>query len=202
MIDILRSAWRTVERDYLDETINSERCLQAVLYRALRMSLPSTDRILVEPSLDACTPDIVVRDRTNVKCIIELKCTPHWWVPAHKLRQDLEKLLYYYSKQDSKVGFDVFGPERIFDVRAKVCSPARPEFAITAHTWYAFAVLTRYDDKAGSLEHLLDCVPGLRNLPHFCLLAGAMNPDVPDTANRCSFRVSCRDDSQAQNRVT
>jgi hypothetical protein len=162
------------------------------------MSLPSTDTILVEPGLDACIPDIVVRDGTNIKCILELKCTPHWWVSSNKLRQDLEKLLYYSSKQDSKVRLDVFGPGRIFDVRAKIWSPPMPEFTITSDTWYAFAVLTRYDDKAGSLEHLLEYVPRLGGLPHFCLLVGAMNPDVPDTASRYGFRVRCADELPAQ----
>jgi hypothetical protein len=189
MIEILREAWQTVEKFYRDEQINSERCLQAVLYHALRTSsLPKTDTILVEPGFDDnYVPDIVIRNDDKVKCILELKCTPHWWVP--ELRKDLDKLIHYSSKQGSKVILDIFGPDRVFNVKTKTWSGGRPDFLVTPETWYVFAVLTRYDDKAASLKGIIECRPDIRDLSRFCLLAGAMTPEASEVEDRCRFSV-------------
>jgi len=189
MIEILHEAWKTVEKFYWNKQINSEHCLQAVLYHAFRTSsLPETDTILVEPGFgDKYVPDIVIRDDNKVKCIIEIKCSPHYKVPGSRLyKNDLEKLIDYSKKE--KVGLDMFGPGLVYNEEDKPWN-GREEFEITPDTWYVFAVLTPHDNSAASLEKIEKDVVGIRDLPHFCLLVGAMNPKASQEEDRCRFCV-------------
>ncbi len=199
MIEILRDAWETVENFYKDGHINSERCLQAVLYHALRTSsLPETDTILVEPRFDdnsvpgivVNVPDIVIRDDDKVKCILELKCSPHWTVPG--VRKDLDKLIHYKSKQGSKVSLHHFGPDRVFNVKTKTWSGGKTDFLVTPETWYVFAVLARHDDKAASWDEIIKCHSDIRDLSRFCLLAGAMKTEASEAKDRSCFSVTVR----------
>lgn len=189
MENVIRKAWRIVEEDFRCERINSERCLQASLYRALRACLPITDIVLIEPAFEGFIPDIVVRDDCSIKCILELKCMPHWWVSKGKLDQDIQKLLSYSKHQNSNVVLEVFGPEQIFDVKAKEWRNGKPKFTVTANTWYGFVILTRHDDPATRIEHLRERNSELRNLSNFCFLSGTMNPDAIDADTRCVFKV-------------
>jgi hypothetical protein len=143
---------------------------------------------LVEPTFgDRWVPDIVIRDAHMVKCIMELKCTPHWWVNG--LRQDLSKLIEYSTQQGSMVRLEVFGPDHVFDTKTKEWVPPMPKFAITPETWYVFAVLTRHDDRAARLKSLVEYLPAVGKLSRFCLLAGVMYPEAPKVDDRCKFMV-------------
>ena len=87
MFAFLERAWKDVEKDYIEEKLNSEHCLQAALYCALRKILdPSAYTILVEPVFNPENkkPDLVIRDETSVHCVIELKMMPHFFVPLAK----------------------------------------------------------------------------------------------------------------------
>ncbi|MEK7763466.1 MAG: hypothetical protein AAB433_17960 [Nitrospirota bacterium] len=189
MIDILQKAWETVENFYKNGHINSERCLQAVLYHALRTSsLPEKDMILVEPKLGENIPDIVICDDDQVKCILELKCSPHSAV--QKVPADLDKLIHYASKKGPRISLHTFGPDRVFNMKTKTWFGGKTDFLLTQETWYVFAVLARHDDNAASLKGILKWRPSIGRLSRFCLLAGAMNPEASEKEDRCRFSIS------------
>lgn len=61
--DHLEAVWKKIEAAYLDERINSERCLRALLYQGFTEILGSDYLIFVEPSLHQYCPDLQWWDR-------------------------------------------------------------------------------------------------------------------------------------------
>lgn len=189
---ILKNAWKDIENDYRDEKLNSELCLQAALYAALRKILdryPSY-KVLVVPSLKDKNPDLVIRDKKSVQCIIELKFSPHYFIKAAQFKADIKKLILYSESINKKVRLDILGPDYCFDIKTRKWTPQMPTFEVTAQTLYVFGILTRYDDPSGKadlIRRLLDS--HLTGQHKFLLLSGLMNPAADADQNRCVFKV-------------
>ena len=95
-------AWqRTIQNEYSDQLINSERALQLYFCTHLGNEFSEKSRLkrsfLIEPPFrnretkEKCRPDVLVCDREKVIAVVELKYQPHK-KPAYK--KDVEKLAY------------------------------------------------------------------------------------------------------------
>ena len=82
---LIIEAWRaSIEEDYLNQRINSERSLQASLWSNLNQLLPHTRRLFIEPYIEIRSsteqkrvyPDITVCNTKEVIAVLELKYTP------------------------------------------------------------------------------------------------------------------------------
>lgn len=91
----ITEAWKkTIEVDYCNQRINSERSLQASLWSQLNSVLPpKTRRLFVEPTLTIrgkrYLPDLVICNTKQVIAVIEIKYEPRK-LPSY--RKDLETL--------------------------------------------------------------------------------------------------------------
>jgi len=108
MYQQLTNVWDVVKDDYLAGLINSERCLQAALYRGLRMKMPENFRIFVEPRLPihdngAIIPDIIICSDSKIVAVVEIKYVPHSYP---RFEDDLKKFnrLADFSSSDT---FDI-----------------------------------------------------------------------------------------------
>jgi len=173
----LSIAWQDVEAAYNAERINSERALQAVLYHSLTNRLPEKYLILVEPGLAGYCPDLVIvnRKEKTVACILELKCSPHWWHTEYDVGYDLNKLNTYAQRSGSTVELDVFGPQRIFDPKQGLWLGGRPEYSVADSTIVGFVDIARKESIVLSRNRMLHPVA---KLPNFVLLSGATDPDA------------------------
>lgn len=69
----LNEVWKIVKDDYTNGLINSERCLQCSLYRAMRLNpdkTKSSAQIFIEPAIDLgggkkIYPDMIVCEKTT-----------------------------------------------------------------------------------------------------------------------------------------
>lgn len=174
--DELSQAWQDVETAYNDERINSERALQAILYQSLTAILPTDYLILVEPTLAGYCPDMVIANRRAMKieCVLELKCSPHWWHSENDVRYDLNKLFTYAQLVDSEVEFDIFGPQRVFDPNKSCWVAGRPRYAVHDDLLVGFVDIAR---KESAVVCRSKMTHPLAKLSSFVLLSGATDPE-------------------------
>ena len=91
--DHLRRAWAEVGGDYNSGLINSERCLQASFYRALRAEFDAAWRVFVEPKLsfengESFLPDLVICRGRTIEAFVEIKFVPNLYP---KWQGDIQK---------------------------------------------------------------------------------------------------------------
>jgi hypothetical protein len=173
----LKSIWNDVEIAYCDERINSERALQAILYLSVAKKLPDHFLILVEPHLMDHRPDMVIinKQQKTVDCILELKCSPHWWHSTKSVSSDFEKLLLFHDELLNKeIEFDIFGPNRVFDTEKSEWVGGRPKYLINDQTLFSFVDIVRKDSEVADKEKIKHPVTRLKN---FILLIGATDPE-------------------------
>ncbi|MDD2714971.1 MAG: hypothetical protein PHW04_03635 [Candidatus Wallbacteria bacterium] len=87
----IKKAWQfDVKFDYENGLINSERCLQASLYRALRLYF-NEEKIFVEPQFyaEGTIPDIIICSNKRIQVVFEIKFMPDTY-PSFE--EDLLKL--------------------------------------------------------------------------------------------------------------
>ena len=174
--------WQQVERAYMDERINSERALQAIMYNALTAALPSDYLVLVEagfPSnqeLSKYISDLMVLNRRTktVEGFFELKCAPHCWLTKNNVRRDLDKLQAYSGTVGSAMEIDVFGPKRIFD--NGVWIGGRPRYLVANDAIVAFVLLARRNDMLHR-EKLSHAIIAQQN---FMLFSGCTEPGTEE----------------------
>ena len=141
-----------VGRDYNEGLINSERCLQAVLYKVLREKLSSHGfDIFVEPVIEyykeggqpKCIPDIFVCKGCEVVALCEIKFAPKRYPD---LRGDVEKIraIDKESKEKNEKGGEKYYVRR--DPRTG--GWLDPIFFISDRTSYIIAVVDRSDSEA------------------------------------------------------
>jgi hypothetical protein len=91
-------AWNeSIESDYCNQRINSERSLQASFWSRLNCILSKNRRLFIEPTITITTdsgikkltPDIVVCNTKEVIAVIELKYSPR---AQPKFQKDIESL--------------------------------------------------------------------------------------------------------------
>lgn len=187
MHEVLKDSWSDVENYYKSNSISSERSLQAILFESIRRHNTSKgDKVLVEPSIDSYVPDIVVVGQDNVRCIMEIKCAPHWWVTGPGLKKDLTKLVDYSRK--SSIDLHLFGHDMIFDPWKKTWLTPSKEYVINDETLFCFAVISLKNETLASPERLQKYVPELQSIK-FCLLSGVINVDVNRRCSTSKFIV-------------
>lgn len=122
----LPAIWKKVKEDYEKELINSERCLQAILYMYLRKTLSKDYKIYVEPdigwhikkeapdSYKKVIPDIVVcrinGNKRKIKCIIEIKYAPHINEISLNDANKLDIIYNKYKNEECKIF--IYGPDK------------------------------------------------------------------------------------------
>jgi len=167
----LQRAWKLhVCQDYQDGLLNSERCLQAALYRALRIELPE-NKIFVEPLLELngtdagrnFVPDIVVCSGNQIEAVLELKFAPHSYP---NFQNDLAKFL---ALSTLAAGVEVF--IALDPITGKFSS----KFTFSETPRFVFAVVGQYDAVAVDHEAIAEKLPG-RVPKDFTLLYGRVGP--------------------------
>lgn len=190
----LENAWKEVKEAYDNEKINSERALQAVIYKSLTWNLDSKQfTVLIEPTWaepistpdrsSGLVPDMVIVNKRKgceeVLCVLELKCAPHWWIDRPNTLRDLQKLNQY--RTTTTVRLDIFGPERKFDPNKKKWIPEQPAFKVTndvALVFVGMAISNGNLEKQSFTEE-----PTLADLllhPHFHFVWGKVNDATGD----------------------
>ena len=117
---LITHAWeKSIEEDYCNQRINSERSLQASFWAHLNQMLPKTRRLFIEPSMrinangemKKLIPDIVVCNTKEVISVIELKYLPR---VQPKYEKDLQSLaLIAKNKSKTSIANERFrGPEK------------------------------------------------------------------------------------------
>ena len=162
--DVFSNSWAEVENDYNHGLLNSERCLQASIYRALRAHAPETLTTFVEPELsyesEKCRPDLVICDGENVCAIVEIKFTPHWY-PHYK--RDIAKL--------RKLACTNIGHQISIDPETGKWSEV--QHRVGRGTKFVFAVVAQHDAEALSLKAVTaGAGPNFKN--RFLLLLGVI----------------------------
>ena len=181
--DDLNAVWRQVERAFMDERINSERALQAVVYCALTSTLSSECLVLVEPGFPSnqeiagYVPDLLALNRVKrlVDCFFEIKCAPHFWFTEGDIKRDLDKLQAYSSLVGSTIEVDVLGPNRVLDANGAWIG-GRPQYRMAQSTLVAFVVLAR-KNKMVSRKELSHPIASQAN---FVFLSGCTEPGAEE----------------------
>lgn len=167
----LQKAWNLhVSQDYQHGLLNSERCLQAALYRALRIELPE-NTIFVEPLLELngtdagrnFVPDIVVCSGNQIEAILELKFVPHSYP---NFQNDLAKFLALSTVAAHAAVFIALDP---------ITGKFSRKFTFSESPRFIFAAVGQHDavavDHAAIAERLHGRVP-----KGFTLLYGRVGP--------------------------
>lgn len=168
MNEIVR-AWKKAGEDYCRGLINSERSLQAVLFRELCNAFSAEDiRIFVEPRMSLAGnkyPDLVICKGSEILAIIELKFVPHGY--SH-FRDDLQKLIGFAQTQD---------PRYQIALDPATGKYSADHFEITPNTCLVFAVVSQSDSVAVSGEDVLKYIPkGLQG--RFLHLHGSIDAEI------------------------
>lgn len=183
---MLAKCWKEVEYYYNSNSISSERSLQSMLFESLRRnSIENNDKVLIEPCIDSYIPDIVIVSSEVVRCIIEIKCAPHYWITDPALNTDIRKLREY-SKL-SEVALNIFGPKMIFDPWKKEWKTKSFKYAINENTLFCFAVIALKNAHLSKLQDLQKYIPDLLNFNNFCLLSGAVTLDLENVISTAEF---------------
>ena len=186
----LEKAWNEVGAFFKEHKINSERALQAVLYHTLINRLDNGYRVLIEPEIKLGTgksnPDIVIIDSTSVKCIMEIKCSPHNVFGNKRIAKDLKKLDMYKNMEDNTFYLDEYGEKRVFNRNNKTWNPETKaqKYDINNSTVYCFAVLGLNDD-----VKLIEAINKVYNNDNMCILLGLITPCVDKNVNKMDFKV-------------
>lgn len=193
--EFLADLWNAVEHDFLDHRINSERGMQAVMYRSLRDQMQN-HLVLVEPAMNIeidghqrlVRPDIVVCDDyrpaqdtleepIEIKCVMELKCKSDFWLTPAQLDSDLAKL-QGYSVIENAFPLYVYGLDAIHLPNGAIHpNSPRPQFIVTEQTCYVFAMLAREGDPAANWIHVQNRFHAIGTQqipPNFYFLRGVM----------------------------
>jgi hypothetical protein len=185
MKSVLEKAWDGVRKSYGEHRINSERALQSILYHEIITSegFNSEDRILIEPNIGPLRPDIVVIGKNDVKCIIEIKCSPHNIFKEGCIKADIDKLIRY-SKL-SIFNLNDFGPNRYFDRINKRWHPMTQDqiIPITQSTIFCFAVVALKED---NVFNFIEAYSVPKNT---ILMAGEISPSKTITESKYEFYV-------------
>lgn len=140
--ETLKDVWTRVEKEYGKGVINSERCMQAVMYHELKVALPES-LIYVEPTMrlvrhDGRTykPDLVVCSQGKIDIILELKFKPGGY---SEYKGDIEKFRKFGDLEICQ-SFDL--------IRPYMTASHFGEYAIDATTHFAYAVIAKFDSEA------------------------------------------------------
>ena len=167
----LKQVWEEVGIDYNAGLINSESCLQAVLYKVLREHIndDSDRKVFVEPVLEyyesgspKFKPDIIICDGKIITAIMELKYAPNW---DPIIKRDLEKLndLSNKDKADKK-----YYAGRI----PRTGEWTKKEFEVTPTTVFIIAVIGKYYSKSVNYDKLVPIIEKMEYFQRFCLMTG------------------------------
>ena len=102
---LIFESWnKCIEKDYINQRINSERSLQASFLSCLKENLPENKRIFIESPLKIKTrngikkiiPDIIICNTKEVISVIELKYRPR---AQPKYKKDIKSLAFISKKR-------------------------------------------------------------------------------------------------------
>jgi hypothetical protein len=177
---LLEHVWQQIRIDYEIGNINSERCMQAAYYYALRSDAnkPKDLRIFIEPEINFGSsryPDIVVCENHFIRAIIELKFTPHGYA---NFEIDLEKLIDFSTKIESPFPLEIDPSSGRWSDKKYIIFP---------ETWFVFAAICRYDARAVSAPDISTRIPSRSGIK-FLHQRGRVG--IPGDNNSCIFEQS------------
>ena len=138
----IKTAWQMVGLDYNAGLINSERCMQASLYRGLRTVLPPNFRVFVEPDWKTTEPDMVIEKDDRIVAVLELKFVPHAYA---QYEGDLEKLTLKYVSSNEYCPVHIVPEAGNWEHTIKKTLPATK---IDDNVIRVFAAICRHDGEA------------------------------------------------------
>lgn len=156
----LEAAWQDVVQAYRSSRINSERSMQAVLYKSLSAKLSSEHVILCEPSINlaggAVLPDLIVASGNLVQAVLELKFVPYHYPTI----EDLDKLTKYGA---SKASFPLL-------INPDTGAFSEQLFTFSPDCLLVFAVIGQHDSKAFDQDYIQVKMASLEpRFVHLCL---------------------------------
>lgn len=146
-MNYLEEVWKEVKSDYKNELINSERCLQAILYMNLRNIIGYNSQIFIEPKInigeEEVIPDIIICRNKIMTDVIEIKYAPHWFPKL----TDLEKLKRISQSYTGKeCDLFLYGPNRTTDVKSEKWDEEHlVKYSVTEQTRFIFAAVGQKD---------------------------------------------------------
>ncbi len=167
----LEQIWGEVGMDYKEGLINSESCLQAVLYKVLREHIRNVPyrKVYVEPVIEYYAtgspkykPDIIICDDKKIIAIIELKFAPNWYpnirddlIKLKELSDELNMNNNYYASRIPETG-----------------EWSYPEFKINHSTAFIVAVMGKYDSESVNFSNVKRLLDSNQLSKRFSLMSG------------------------------
>lgn len=167
----LKKVWDEVGKDYIDGLINSESCLQAVLYKVLREHLKDAPdaKVFVEPVIKyykngspQYKPDLLIVHNKLIVAIIELKFAPNW---TPKIKADMDKLNILANKESMEEKYYVGRKPNTGEWEEQ-------EYEIKASTVFVIAVIGKHISKSVNYNSLMPLITSMNYSQRFCLMSG------------------------------
>ncbi len=167
----LQEVWEQVGEDYKKGLINSESCLQAVLYKVLREKAESMGnaKVFVEPVIDyhesgspKLKPDLLLCEDNKIKAIFELKFAPSWYPDV---RGDLDK---YKNLLNENTNHSPYYAERIPNTGGW-CDPV---LNLSDDTVFILTVIGQHDSESVSFDKIKPLLNNDKLHQNLCLMAG------------------------------
>lgn len=181
---ILTKTLDAVRKDYRNHLINSERCLQACLYKYLSQFLNGEDyKVFVEPKIDSGdkfngkTPDIVVTKSRKITQVWEIKFRPQACPEAFFDLEKLDNLHKNWGVFQTPISLRLNGQWE------------EPSYKLTETTEYIFIVFGR-EGLAVSYEKIKVKHPEFKDLmesKHFYHLAAIVEDNETETNPTCKI---------------
>jgi len=176
----LIEAWQlSIENDYCNQRINSERSLQASFWSHLNRTLPSnTRRMFIEPRFSVTVkrqrkrfyPDIVICNTKEVIAVVEIKYQPRV-LPSY--RKDLETLRILATHRKQKHIYATNVRYRGYDVDAR-------KYMFSNHVLFVWAGVHCPPTESYESSHVPLLSNGLKNLEGcFLQLHAETDPKKP-----------------------
>lgn len=182
-LERLKEVWDAVKAEFKDGVINSERCMQAVMYHHLKVALAGSGSLVyVEPTMrlagsdnKAYKPDLVVCSHGKVDMLIELKYNPNGY---SEYRGDIEKL-GRFADLTVRQSFDL--------IRPYMATSHLGEYVVSEGTQLVFAVIAKFDSVAVDICDVAAAMPEMlrKQFVHLCCKI------TPSKIEDSDWKVAC-----------
>jgi hypothetical protein len=186
MKNILKDIWNDLGSKQDEYVMNSEHAFQSIIYHLLYDKLASRNhKIFIEPCLDNYRPDLMVVEANVVKCLIEIKFSPHNKFNKNLTRKDIRKLSSYLNKSEYSMWY--FNKNNAFDIDKQKWGMLQPKFSICDETLLCFMVVGHEKDDTVNADYLNNELAKGRNANRYLILTGTAKHNVSLHASEIYF---------------
>jgi len=177
MKSILIDIWNDLGVNQDKYVMNSEHALQSIIYHLLYDKLASHNyKIFIEPWLENDRPDIMIVKSNIIKCIVEIKFSPHNYFNKKLTYNDINKLSSYLNKKE--YGMWYYNKNNAFDVDRQEWGMTQPKFSISDETLLCFMVIGHEKDDTVKADYLINALPKDYNVNQYLILTGTAKHNV------------------------